>query len=77
MLRQIEHLQYYCTRILNNDMELFQEVYTLIGMEKDEHKLEEQLISILGHEKFGLCGVHLMFLKNFEYNISKLQEKRI
>ncbi|WAR25260.1 NEK4-like protein, partial [Mya arenaria] len=74
MLRQIEHLQYYCTRVLGDDVALFGTVYDLISREKDEHKLEEQLISVLGPEKFGLCGVHLMFLKNFEYNLQKLHE---
>lgn len=73
MLRQIEHLQYYCIKVLNNDVALFQRAYDLMGVEKDENKLEEQLINVLGHEKFGLCGVQLMFLKNFEYNLHKLQ----
>ncbi|XP_045165597.1 serine/threonine-protein kinase Nek1-like [Mercenaria mercenaria] len=73
MLRQIEHLQYYCIKVLNNDVALFQQAYGLMSIEKDENKLEEQLIGVLGHEKFGLCGVQLMFLKNFEYNLSKLQ----
>ncbi|XP_060565585.1 serine/threonine-protein kinase Nek1-like [Ruditapes philippinarum] len=72
MLRQVEHLQYYCIKVLNNDVALFQRAYDLMSTEKDENKLEEQLINVLGHEKFGLCGVQLMFLKNFEYNLSKL-----
>lgn len=73
MLRQIEHLQYYCIKVLNNDVALFQRAYDLLATEKDENKLEDQLIGVLGHEKFGLCGVQLMFLKNFEYNLHKLQ----
>lgn len=73
ILRQIEHLQYYCVKALNNDYGLFQKAYDTLGQERDEEKLEENLIKILGHEKFNLCGVQLFFLKNFEYNLEKLQ----
>lgn len=73
MLRQIEHLQYYCIKALNNDQILFQKAYDTLARERDEEKLEENLIQILGQEKFGLCGVQLLFLKNFEYNLEKLQ----
>lgn len=30
----------YCTKVLNNDVELFSQAYELIGREKDENKLE-------------------------------------
>lgn len=72
ILRQIEHLQYYCMKALGNDVDLFQKAYDTLGSERDEEKLEENLIRILGQEKFGLCGVQLLFLKNFEYNLNKL-----
>ena len=35
--------------------------------------LQKELIELIGKEKFGQCGVQLMFLKNFEYNLKKLQ----
>lgn len=73
ILRQIEHLQYYCIRALGNDVDLFQKAYDTLARERNEEKLEENLIKILGQEKFALCGVQLLFLKNFEYNLRKLQ----
>ncbi|KAK3585914.1 hypothetical protein CHS0354_038451 [Potamilus streckersoni] len=75
LLRNIEQLQYYCMKVLDNDQAKFQKAYDILGTEKQDSKLEESLIKLLGGETWALIGVQLMYLKNFEYNIMKLQQQ--
>ncbi|KAK3585913.1 hypothetical protein CHS0354_038450 [Potamilus streckersoni] len=76
LLRNIEQLQYYCMKVLDNDQAKFQKAYDILGTEKQDSKLEESLIKLLGGETWALIGVQLMYLKNFEYNIMKLQQQK-
>lgn len=70
MLRQIEHLQYYCTKVMGID--LFTAAHETLGLEKDDQTLEARLKNLIGPDYFEKCGVQLMFLKNYEYNFEKL-----
>ncbi|KAK3585915.1 hypothetical protein CHS0354_038452 [Potamilus streckersoni] len=76
LLRNIEQLQYYCMKVLDNDQAKFQKAYDILGIERQEDKLEESLIQFLGGEIWAKIGVQLMYLKNFEYTIHKLQQQR-
>ncbi|KAL3852847.1 hypothetical protein ACJMK2_016460 [Sinanodonta woodiana] len=76
LLRNIEQLQHYCVKVLDNDQAKFQKAYDILGTERQEDKLEESLIKLLGGETWALIGVQLMYLKNFEYNIHKLQQQK-
>ncbi|KAL3852849.1 hypothetical protein ACJMK2_016462 [Sinanodonta woodiana] len=76
LLKNIEQLQYYCMKVLDNDQAKFQKAYDILGAERKEDMLEERLIKLLGSETWALIGVQLMYLKNFEYNIHKLHQQR-
>jgi len=73
---QIEHLQQYCIRVMKEDMGMFSKVEELLSEVKDEDILEAQLISLIGKDVYDRCGIQLLFWRNFEHNLKKLQESQ-
>lgn len=69
--RQMEMLKMYCLQVLDNDISLFNRACKTLDKSQDEEEIEEALIRIFGHEKYGLCGVQLLFYKNFTFNLRK------
>ncbi|KAL3852850.1 hypothetical protein ACJMK2_016463 [Sinanodonta woodiana] len=75
LLRNIEQLQYYCMKVLDNDQAKLQAAYDILYTEKQEDKQEESLINLLGSDTWALIRAQMMYLKNFEYNLQKLQQQ--
>ncbi|WAR11532.1 M3K3-like protein [Mya arenaria] len=69
MQHHVEMLRMYILRVLDNDRALFDRAVSELDSVADKDDLEEKLIRILGHERYGLCGVQLLHYKNFTYNI--------
>lgn len=69
--QQVEMLKMYCLKVLDNDKTLFTRACEALSTSQDEDEIEESLIQVLGHEKYGLCGVQLLYYKNFTYNLRK------
>ncbi|XP_045165598.2 uncharacterized protein LOC123529351 [Mercenaria mercenaria] len=67
--RQVEMLKVYCLHCLDNNMSLFKRACEALDKSHSEDEIEETLIRILGHEKYGLCGVQLLHYKNFTFNL--------
>lgn len=65
--RQVEMLKSYCLQVLDNDQALFSRACKTLDKSQDEEEIEEHLIRVLGHEKYGLCGVQLLYYKKFTY----------
>lgn len=72
--QRVDMLKLYILNALDNNKQLFDKVdRDLDNLDKDED-LEEKLIEILGHEKFGLCGMELLYYKNFTYNLRHVKK---
>lgn len=69
--RQVEMLKMYCLQVLDNDKTLFTRACDTLDKSQDEEEIEEALIRVLGHERYGLCGVQLLYYKNFTFNLRK------
>lgn len=67
--RQVELLRVYCLHCLDNNNSLFTRACEALDTNHSEDEIEEILIRILGHEKYGLCGVQLLYYKNFTFNL--------
>lgn len=69
--RQMELLKMYCLQCLDNNKALFKSACDALDKSLSEEEIEETLIKIMGHEKYGLCGVQLLHYKNFVYNLAR------
>lgn len=67
--QQIRLLKLYILNVLDQDQALFNKASKELDATDSEEELEEKLIRVLGHEKFGLCGVEMLHYKNFSYNL--------
>ncbi|XP_060565586.1 uncharacterized protein LOC132724672 [Ruditapes philippinarum] len=67
--RQLEMLKIYCLHCLDNNTGLFERACKALDTYHSEEEIEEVLIRILGHERYGLCGLQLLHYKNFKFNL--------
>lgn len=67
--RQVDMLKVYCLQCLDNNAALFKSACDALDKSHSEEEIEETLIRILGHERYGMCGLQLLHYKNFVFNL--------
>lgn len=72
--QKVDLLEIYILRVLDNNRELFKKVSGELDNYDKNEDLEEKLIELLGHEKYGMCGMEFLHYKNFTYNLKHLKK---
>ncbi|KAH3827807.1 hypothetical protein DPMN_129750 [Dreissena polymorpha] len=70
--KNAEMLKMYCLHCMDNNEELFKKASAALTASHDEDQIEETLIRILGHERYGLCGMQLLHYKNYTFAMKNM-----
>ncbi|XP_052287043.1 serine/threonine-protein kinase Nek4-like isoform X1 [Dreissena polymorpha] len=72
--KNAELLKMYCLHCMDNNEELFKKASAALTASYDEDQIEvsETLIRILGHERYGLCGMQLLHYKNYTFAMKNM-----
>ncbi|XP_052284374.1 serine/threonine-protein kinase Nek4-like [Dreissena polymorpha] len=65
--KNADMLKMYCLQCMDNNKELFLKASAALTASHDEDQIEETLIRILGHERYGLCGEQFLHYKNYMF----------